>query len=297
MPPMPLRLPILLSMLAASTPVNAAAQDRPPRSAYQPVAPGEELLTRGAARIRVLVDSLALGGVEVEVAELTLSPGQAGPPRHHRHGAVELLYILSGTLDHVVNGRPQRLEPGMLGIVRPPDSVAHHVVSTQPVRALVIWAPGGELDRLRPAFDAAVDTTMTAGDRTRAVDVLRAAWTDAYQAGDVAALADLYTADAVRMPYDAPQQVGRDAVLDAYAAGFARRAFDPTIALTPDAIERRADVVLERGRYREILRSRRGPRVLVEEGKYVSLIRRGEDGRWRYAWSMFNRDAPARPLE
>jgi hypothetical protein len=41
----------------------------------------------------------------------------------------------------------------MVGIVRPGDSVSHRVVSEEPVRALVIWAPGGEVERLARFFE------------------------------------------------------------------------------------------------------------------------------------------------
>ena len=34
----------------------------------------------------------------------------------------------------------------MIGIVRTGDSVVHRVVSDEPVKALVTWAPGGEID-------------------------------------------------------------------------------------------------------------------------------------------------------
>ncbi|MCH7475211.1 MAG: hypothetical protein IIA27_11105 [Gemmatimonadetes bacterium] len=37
-------------------------------------------------------------------------------------------------------------------IVRPGDTVVHRVVSDVPVKALVIWAPGGEADRIAGNF-------------------------------------------------------------------------------------------------------------------------------------------------
>jgi mannose-6-phosphate isomerase-like protein (cupin superfamily) len=64
------------------------------------------------------------------------------------HGRIEIFYILAGRLDHVVNGESHLLRPGMVGIVRPGDEVIHRVVSDVPVKALVIWAPGGEADRI-----------------------------------------------------------------------------------------------------------------------------------------------------
>jgi hypothetical protein len=36
---------------------------------------------------------------------------------------------------------------------------------------------------------------------------------------------------------------------------------------------------------------------LREDGKYVTLMERDGSGRWRYVWSIFNRDGPARRLD
>ncbi len=61
---------------------------------------------------------------------------------------------LEGTLEHAVNGKPHRLTRGMVGIVRPEDTVIHNVIGETAVKAVVIWAPGGEVERLRGAFPA-----------------------------------------------------------------------------------------------------------------------------------------------
>jgi uncharacterized protein (TIGR02246 family) len=127
------------------------------------------------------------------------------------------------------------------------------------------------------------------------LDDLRAAYLAAYNAGDASAMEDLYVAEAVRMPYDAPEQDGRDAVLAYYRSSFANRRFRPTLRLTAGATEIRDDLAMERGAYVEILEPPNGGASLTERGKYVTLAREDEDGKWRYVWSIFNRDAaPAR---
>jgi quercetin dioxygenase-like cupin family protein len=70
----------------------------------------------------------------------------------HRHGSTEIIYVVSGELDHVVNGEPYRLTAGMVGIVKPDDTVIHRVVGQTPVKVLLIWAPGGEVERLARSF-------------------------------------------------------------------------------------------------------------------------------------------------
>lgn len=131
--------------------VGAAAQESSP--AYDRATRGTRWLENGRGlAIKVLVEPSNLGGAEVEIAEITFPPGPAAPAGH-RHGSIEIFYIRSGVLDHIVDGEAHRLEPGMVGIVRPGDSVIHRVVGDAPVEALVIWAPGGEVDRLARFFE------------------------------------------------------------------------------------------------------------------------------------------------
>lgn len=121
---------------------------------------------------------------------------------------------------------------------------------------------------------------------------LRASWIDAYEASDTAGMADLYVADAVRMPYDAPAVEGRDAILAAYGVQFESRQLYPRIDLIPESVLVVGAIAIERGRYDETLTSRDKSVRIREIGKYVSVARLGDDGRWRFATSIFNRDAP-----
>ena len=102
-------------------------------------------------KLRILLDESNLGGSEVEVAEIEFPPGVDSGA--HVHGAVEIFYVLEGELEHIVNGKKYVLGPGMIGHVRPPDEVIHRVKADgPPCKALVIWAPGGEANRLTEEF-------------------------------------------------------------------------------------------------------------------------------------------------
>src|SRR5271154_2360953 len=74
-------------------------------------------------RWKLLLDESNLGGKELDMAELTLPAGEV--VGSHHHGAVEIFYVLSGRLGHEVNGEMHMLTPGMVGVVRPEDSVRH----------------------------------------------------------------------------------------------------------------------------------------------------------------------------
>lgn len=100
----------------------------------------------GECQVKVLVDESNLGGDEVEIAEIIFLAGYEGQP--HPHQSIEIFYVLEGVFGHEVNGQPAFLEPGMIGIVRPGDTIRHSVRGEKDAIVLVIWAPGGEAARI-----------------------------------------------------------------------------------------------------------------------------------------------------
>jgi quercetin dioxygenase-like cupin family protein len=90
--------------------------------------------------LRLMLDESNVGP-EVTLGEIVFPPNQDSGD--HTHGAIEMFYVVSGELDHVVNGVSQVLKPGMAGFVKPPDTVRH---KTGPAGAkvVVVWVPGEE---------------------------------------------------------------------------------------------------------------------------------------------------------
>ena len=90
--------------------------------------------------LRLVLDSTNVGK-EISVGEITFPPNTDSGD--HQHGAIEIFYVLSGELEHVVNGTSQILKPGMVGFVKPPDKIRH---KTGPAgaKAVVMWVPGVE---------------------------------------------------------------------------------------------------------------------------------------------------------
>lgn len=131
---------ILVAALLASA--GALAADAPPK----PAVLGKTYINpNGGTILKPLTDPKMYGGTEVDVAELTFPPNiDSGD---HVHGAVETFYVLEGELEHVVNGKSIFLKPGMVGTVRPPDKVRHKTGAAG-AKAIVIWAPGGEMARI-----------------------------------------------------------------------------------------------------------------------------------------------------
>ncbi len=145
----------MLCALVCTCAVPAAAQQaEEPAEGYARATTGTRWLeSEGGLTIKMLVERSNLGGGEVEIGEITFPVGSGAGRRGHHHERIEIFYVLSGRLDHIVNGESHLLDPGMVGIVRPGDEVVHRVVSDSPVRALVIWAPGGEADRIARFLD------------------------------------------------------------------------------------------------------------------------------------------------
>ena len=98
------------------------------------------------SELRVVIDEHLGGTKDVTVADLVIPPGVDVPD--HVHQSTEIFYVLSGELEQTSEGKVQKLTAGMACLV-PANSTTHHKVTSKgPVHALVIWAPGGEEQRV-----------------------------------------------------------------------------------------------------------------------------------------------------
>jgi quercetin dioxygenase-like cupin family protein len=129
---------VLAAFVCGTMGANKTAEPQAPPASRSYQSPG-------GTTLRILLDQAGLGGTEVEVGELTFPPNSDSGD--HRHGVTEAFYVLEGELEHVVNGRSVKLSPGSVGSVRPPDTVRHKTGAAG-AKALVIWAPGGEIARV-----------------------------------------------------------------------------------------------------------------------------------------------------
>jgi quercetin dioxygenase-like cupin family protein len=119
----------------------AAQPDKVPQSEK---AQGVTYRAPSGTTLRLLLDENTVGP-EVSVGEINFPPhGDSGD---HQHGAIEVFYVVSGELEHVVNGKSQILRPGMAGYVKPPDTVRHKTGASG-AKAVVIWVPGDEAAKI-----------------------------------------------------------------------------------------------------------------------------------------------------
>jgi quercetin dioxygenase-like cupin family protein len=96
----------------------------------------------GPGIIKILIEESNLGSKGAEVAEIWFPPGYEGTSHPHE---LEIIYVVEGELDHIVNGKSHILTPGMTGVVRERDRVVHKTHSPQGVKTLVIWPLGKEV--------------------------------------------------------------------------------------------------------------------------------------------------------
>lgn len=106
--------------------------------------PGVTYRSASGTTLRLLLDEKNVGP-EVSVGEITFPPNLDSG--EHQHAAIEIFYVISGELEHVVNGKSQILRPGMAGYVKPPDKVRHKTGAAG-AKAVVVWVPGDEAGKI-----------------------------------------------------------------------------------------------------------------------------------------------------
>ncbi len=137
----------------------------------------------------------------------------------------------------------------------------------------------------------AVVEVDAAAENEAALNSLIASYLQAVNRGDADGLAVLYTEDAVRINADSRPIEGRDNIRLFAAADYADNDWD--IQLHVDESDYSGDLAFVRGTYAITLTSRDDPPVVYQEvGKWMDLMRRGEDGAWLIAREISNRDHP-----
>ncbi len=123
-----------------------------------------------------------------------------------------------------------------------------------------------------------------------AVDSVRLAWQTAYNAGDAAAVAALYDSMAVNMPGDAPSQTGREAIRAGIAAQLAAMPHAPIEIGAAAHFNGFGTTAIVVGPFHVTTGDSAHPTRL--DGKYLVVVKRGQDGKWRLRYDASSFDAP-----
>lgn len=149
------------------------------------------------------------------------------------------------------------------------------------VLGLTLLAIGCAPAAKTPAAEA--PAALTAED-VAAIQAVDAAFAAGMNAKDTLAVFDIYAADAKLMPPDAPMLEG--AALRAAIAGLVSGGATD-FKLTPIATHGAGDIAYTVGTATMVMGGK------TESIKYAEVLRKGADGKWRYAVDMFNSVAPA----
>lgn len=140
-----------------------------------------------------------------------------------------------------------------------------------------------------PVYEAVVDPA----EARVALDQLAPQYEQALAAGNVEGLMALFTADPIRMPPDQPIERGRQALEQAFRQFFALGA--ASIQIDPEDAVIVGSTAVSRGTYRLTITPADGEPI-TEEGKWINHNQRQEDGSWKIAWNMWNRNHAVPPI-
>ena len=123
------------------------------------------------------------------------------------------------------------------------------------------------------------------------VRTVDAEWARAASTGNGEAIAALYAPDAVLLPPGEPMVKGEAA--KKYWVDFTNGFSGPT-ELNTMAVEGAGDMATAIGTYKMTLTPKKaGAKALpAEEGKYLEVLKRQEDGSWKIIYDMWSPDAP-----
>jgi uncharacterized protein (TIGR02246 family) len=256
------------------------------------------------------------------IEHLTTPPGFASP-YHTHHFEDEAFYILEGELAFVCNG--QWFQAGAGSYVFGPRNIPHgfKVVGNGPAKILILCAPAGferfvlEMSEPTAAPSAPPDMgklmalaekygieihgplpeqpdgsgNQPARSDREWIDSVREAHVAAINSRDAAALAALFTEDALQMPPNAPSNAGR-ANIESWARAFLR-AFEVQFSLSVMELEIADSRAVEIGAYEITLIPDAGGARIEDRGKYITIYRRLPEGGWGVVRDIWNSDQPA----
>jgi uncharacterized protein (TIGR02246 family) len=129
-----------------------------------------------------------------------------------------------------------------------------------------------------PAADPAADTA--------AIGEVRSQFQTAYNAGDATALAALFADDAVSMPDHHASVEGKAAIQQHLSEIFTE--YTGNISITPGDTEVSGDMAHEPGTYTLTLTPKGQGNPVMENGKYLVVLKRQGDGSWKIHHDMDN---------
>ncbi|MFQ6094023.1 MAG: YybH family protein [bacterium] len=126
----------------------------------------------------------------------------------------------------------------------------------------------------------------------KSIEEANAKWVEAFNQGDAAAAAALYTNDATTLPPNSEMIQGRQGIQEFLNGAIEMGAKD--ITLTTVDVGGSGDTAYEIGKY-SITIQPEGQEAMTDSGKYVAVWKRQADGTWKLHVDIWNTSMPAQP--
>jgi uncharacterized protein (TIGR02246 family) len=123
----------------------------------------------------------------------------------------------------------------------------------------------------------------------KAIEETNAKWAEAFNQGDAAAVAALYTDNAVLMPPNNEMIQGREGIQQFWNGAMQMGMTDVT--LTTVDLEGSGNLAYEIAKYSLTIQPE-GQEVMKDVGKYIVVWKRQEDGTWKIQADIWNTSMP-----
>lgn len=117
---------------------------------------------------------------------------------------------------------------------------------------------------------------------------------DLFNKGDVAAFAQVYSADAIQLPPNAPAIRGREAIRSAWQRGWDAGVRNVRVTVVEASVH--GNEATEYANWELDLVRPDGSMVGTDRGKVVVLWKREPSGEWRWHRDIYSSDMPAQPM-
>ena len=140
-----------------------------------------------------------------------------------------------------------------------------------------------------PATPEVSPTTPPKAALESQVRAASAVWDDAFNAGDLSRIMELYTEEAVDMPPNLPALEGKAAIESDLQ--YILEEFDAHHQTSIVDIKIGGDLAIERANYTMTLTPKAGGEPVTEVGKHI-VVRQKVGDEWKIAWEIWSSDEP-----
>lgn len=147
-------------------------------------------------------------------------------------------------------------------------------------------APAAPVNEAEPTAAAAPIVTQAELEAQARETVF--AWEDAYQAGDLDRLMEVYTDDVVSMPPNRPVIEGKEALEEDFRQFYAEFTVERQFTLVD--LELAGDTAFRRGEWTQTFTPKAGGEPITEVGKCLLVLKRFDD-EWKIETEIWNTDS------